>query len=132
MSVQIPGGGKIHKTEPAGIIMAYGDTTIGFNDYMVVRFLRRQIARENPEPTRHPQVRDPDCIIVKTDGQKLGASGHQYDFPISQALTKAVRQRPPKVCASDDDPRQSLAFQDRRKAAPDGFHFGQFGHGSGP
>jgi len=84
-------------------------------------------------PTQQPDPPGVQVVHVESARQMLVAceAALPADIAVCAAAvadwrvdTEAVRQWPSEIRASSDDPRQSMALQDRRKAASDGFHFG--------
>ena len=71
---------------------------------------------------------DEHGAVVEVDREVFRPPPDGDDFPPSEALDEAARERNAKVAAPLLDLEERRAFHDRRKAAADGFDFGKFGH----
>ncbi len=99
-------------------------------DKLVVVGAEAGVAVVDIEPAGHAEVRHPDLLRVEPGQQVLGAPLQPDDRSAVQGVRESLGEGVAQIGAMQANVGQLGAFEKRRQTAPDGFDFGEFGHGA--
>lgn len=131
---------EIHEAEPARIIIDDARTALDVEHDVIMRrdsaCLMQKLplhgalaAFHNRESAGHAEMHDQRFAGREVRNQIFGPPTQRSEGLAFKPLGESFRKRKAQIGPPLLDPDQAAAFHDGREAAPDGFDFGQLGHG---
>ena len=104
----------------------------GFNDHVIVFFLRRGVAFDGFDPAAHAQVPNDAAAVVEINDDVFALAAVFFYFCPADGGFKAVRHNRTQPPVADRDVDDFGLAGKLGNAVFNGFDFGQFGHNSPP